>query len=208
MGLILDTTKHWMIDFDSTLFALHHGQMRSLWQTHRAVANYADVTCWDYWDKTWPEDIVRFVWGGEVFANREWTLRTPPFAGAIESLIALHDAGVEATIVSDRKPHMRQWLQDWLQHWGAPPIPVLVSGNDGMTKIDVVRELGMTVTVDDAPHHNEVFARESGVSAYLVDRPWNRAATPVGCSRVTSIQHAIWIELGIDVDYFVGSIAA
>lgn len=52
-------------------------------------------------------------------------------------------------------------------------------------KSDILKELGIQIFIEDAPHFAKDVA-EAGITVFLLDTPWNRAETPLGATRVHS----------------------
>jgi uncharacterized HAD superfamily protein len=131
---------------------------------------------WEFW-RAQPKEHGDYVWGEECFLSRDWTLRVPPVANAEDAVWELYDHGQDLFVVSDRLPHMKEWIEAWLNRNDFPPMQVTTTSKKepGNRKIDAARRLGLTKVVEDAPHHTtEMPASGLFDQVYVIDKPYNQ----------------------------------
>lgn len=181
--------ERWLIDFDSTIFNMGYGQLRSLYNQFGIHVDSEEITTWTYWnDGHQPAWIAEYIWGESVFKNRDWTLATPAYDGVIRTLHEMVDAGEELVIITDRATDMEDWIRDWLVAQAAPALPVIAT-NHTRKKADLCQELSITVGVEDGHHHIAPLT-EAGLDMFLVTRPWNAQLDEGRAVRVGGVETA------------------
>lgn len=172
----------WLIDFDDTVNEFQYWQCKTV--NEKFGANYSSdqITDWDWWGESVDQDHERYAWGKDVFHNREWTLSIPPKFHAVAALQVLQRWGDELYLVSDRDPHMREWLIEWLRKYHIRGVHVITTSYLTYPKAKVAQELGLRFAVEDAPHNITDLAasRTTPELIYVMDKPWNRDLPDLG----------------------------
>jgi hypothetical protein len=153
------------IDIDSTL---HH-----YWDVLAAVAKkrfgveltYDRQTVWDI-DMLRPEQLQAVV---RESHRAEHILAAEPYAGAVETVRAWHEAGHYIHITSHRHDDALDATREWLDAIGLPYDDLHCSSD----KVARAIELEIDVLVDDSPP-NLLGALEAGMTAATLLHPWNR----------------------------------
>jgi 5'(3')-deoxyribonucleotidase len=176
------------VDFDSVLSDLAALQVLSYNIKHGTQLTKDQINDWWWWkDQEHPE----FVWGSDCFTNKQWMLATPPVAGAVTGMANLLADGHVLHVISDREPHMKEWIGEWLDHHDIYVDSVHVTGHGGWTKADAYEGLGIEAGIDDAPHNIEKL--HALVDTMVVfDQPWNRKVETDGFRIVRARS---WVEL-------------
>ncbi len=104
-------------------------------------------------------------------------LQVEPYTNALEALKQLHRADYEIHIASARKESLHQLTLDWLKRHGfvdyvkqVHPRSSKVRGHE--FKVMVAGNVKPEAAFDDTLEVAEALA-ESGVTVYLIDKPWN-----------------------------------
>ena len=79
----------------------------------------------------------------------------------------------------------KEWTEEWLDKNGFPTMPVYSVGH-GQSKVDVAKESGIEIYVDDR-YENFVELNNAGVCCFLFDAPHNRRYD-VGYKRIKSLK--------------------
>lgn len=165
----------WGIDFDGCLADFERGMLIALNSSFGTNYQLCDVTHWEFWHEVPTREQCAYLWGKNVYWNREWTERLIPIKDSIEGLRRLVDADHEIMIVTDRHPAMKTWIENWLKTWLGYPLHVVMSNRYERPKMDVARELDIEYFLDDAPHHIESMKNKHHLKqAYLMDKPYNQ----------------------------------
>lgn len=164
----------WLLDFDSVTADLDGSLHRAANERFGTVYDPSMVHSWNWWWTDTPKEHCDYVWGPECFGSRDWTLRLPPVPGAVSGVQALLSRGHDLVVVSDRPPHMQEWLVAWLRRYGLS-LPVVTTKGSGETKADVARRLGLGWVIEDSPFNAFNLALTEGVErVILLTRPYNR----------------------------------
>ena len=91
-----------------------------------------------------------------------------PYAHAVETVRAWHEAGHWIHVTSHRRPQTANATERWLEKIGMPYHDLHCS----FDKVSRCVELGIHVLVDDSPV-NIARAREAGIVAATIIHPWN-----------------------------------
>ena len=153
------------VDIDSTL---HH-----YWDQLAAIAKrrfgvdlpYEEQVTWDI-TLLRPEQLHACV--AETH-RASLVLAAEPYAGAVETIRAWHEAGHFIQITSHRTEEAHDATTRWLERIGLPYDDLHCSYD----KITRARELGIDILVDDSPV-NLVGALEAGIVGATLVHPWNR----------------------------------
>jgi hypothetical protein len=153
------------IDIDSTL---HH-----YWDLLAAVAKrrfgvvlpYDRQTVWDI-ETLRPEQVRAAV--AETHREQH-ILAAVPYAGAVETVGAWHEAGHFIHVTSHRHRDAYDATRRWLDAIGLPYDELYCSDD----KIGRAIELGIDVLIDDSPQ-NLLGGLEAGMTAATLVHPWNR----------------------------------
>ena len=90
---------------------------------------------------------------------------------AIGGVTALHDAGFDITLASDRPVEMMTITTNWYQQWGVPYDAVFVNGDGSKAALTAMHNpANPCILIDDDPR-NASLARP-GVQVWLPFRPW------------------------------------
>lgn len=111
----------------------------------------------------------------------EFYLNIPPLIKAIDMPFEPH-----CYITSRSVP--KELTMKWLQNHGFPTVPVYSVGL-GMSKVDVAKEAGIEIFVDDR-FENFVELNNAGICTYLWDAPHNRKYQ-VGHKRIKSLKELV-----------------
>jgi len=166
----------WLIDCDSTLNQFQEHQIATVNNKFGTSYDVSEVSHWHWWQEDTPELHSRHAWCDEVFHSRDWTLACPVAPGAREGMRALAALGHELYVVSDREPHMKEWLETWLWRHSIQVKEVIVSDRVNHPKWMVAKELGLTFVVEDAPHNaNDISVNCPDMEVvFLLNKPWNK----------------------------------
>lgn len=142
--------------------------------TGRELVSMPDAEVWDFMVDQWGMTITEYLdhaRRGVAAGTLLW--EGPPMRGALEGCAALHDAGCEVHIVTNREtlgPNglAHQATQHWLEQHTFTYTNLVVAADKGA----VAAELGLDFAIDDAAHHYDEFD-SAGCTAYLLTRPWN-----------------------------------
>ena len=175
-------TTRWLIDFDSVLSNTFKHQIERLNERFDLSLTHEDFTSWDT-SKFLTEEQADYMWGNEVFLNPQFQLECSAVPYGIFVVRLLVSIGDECVVVSDRPRELYDVTRLWLdQHELRIPLfltrsHISKSDQDASipTKQDVVRLLGLTKAVDDAPHHATAFRDMPEMGrVYLMDTPSNQ----------------------------------
>lgn len=126
------------------------------------------VLTWDWWETHWGLDLNDFLRiCGEATDAGHMFLYGEPFAGSVEAIVRVHEAGhlnhiITARNFGTKSPHN---TADWLERWAIPYDSLCFTHHKGLTRPDVM--------VDDRPENFWAY-EEAGVPVYLLDQPWNQ----------------------------------
>jgi hypothetical protein len=147
-----------VLDFTGAMnrWALEHYQQKLVEPTH-----------WD-WFKSWrePYDFTR------TMDDREFWATIEPYPDAIDGLLRLHKAGHDITFITHRPMVADAATEMALSYWELWHPLVMTSGNKSKEAL----EHGINWAIDDLPSTVRLY-RGAGITAYLMDRPWNQEAT-------------------------------
>lgn len=126
---------------------------------------------WNFFSEQWGlglDEFQELMARGVSESSLWWAGR--PHSGCREALQALHDAGHEVVILTDRSPSGAEMEARWAtMFWLATErIP-----HDDIQITKAKHEHDIDILLDDAPHHIEK-AHAAGIKVYVRDRPWNR----------------------------------
>lgn len=181
-----------LLDFDSTIADFEGAMLEAL--NRKFDTNYRehDVTSWDWWWTALTERQVSYVWGTGVYESAFFTMCIPEVEGAYKGVWALTELGHEPVIVSDRQDYMKPWIESWLRVQGWPLFKVVMSNRETYSKVEVAKDLGLTIAVEDSPHHAKALACSPHIEkVYVRERPYNKEVE--GLPRVTRFKE--WDEV-------------
>jgi len=173
--------EKWLIDFDSVLSNTFVHQIEKLNEEFGLSMTHEDFFDWDT-RKFLTKEQADFMWGPEVFLNEDFQIECTPIEGGRQFLQKLVARGDDFVVVSDRQDALYDVTSRWLErNIGSCKLfltkspKYMGSQSSGMTKQDVVVDLGLNKIVDDAPHHAVPFASiESVERVYLMNTPSNQ----------------------------------
>lgn len=121
-------------------------------------------------------------------------MRSPAFVGsyapdfrAVDCLTDAWNAGFSCSVVTERAPELADATAQWLQDWGAPPVPVHAVGS-GQKPTWMAARYGpgrSAVLIDDNPAAQVTIARD-GVEVWAPARPYVPVITRDNVRRFTS----------------------
>ena len=187
------------VDFDDVLFNCDEALVQfhnTRYGTSYSSADRSTFELQPVWNCSGEEVIARL----DEFTETEFHERANAVTGAREALALLQEH-YDIVIVTGRAASARPATERWLEknllglyrevhfadHGG--------TGTARRLKSDILRELGIGVFVEDAPHFAADVAG-AGITVLLLDTPWNRAETPNGAIRVRSWDEIV-ARLGI-----------
>ena len=192
-----------LVDFDSVIADLGFAQIASANDRFGTHYTKEDINHWHWWTEDTTPEIAEYVWGKRCFGSLRWTLNVPPMPFAIHAMRKLLAAGNELYVVSDRQPHMDWWLKAYLAEFDLEHVPVIISNSKTLPKIQVARDLGLQIAIDDAPHNVTAFADSALFErVYVLDQPWNRDVVDDRIERVYT-----WIDFLHAEGFHFGSAA-
>lgn len=103
----------------------------------------------------------------------------------LSPLIKPEDIPFEPHCYITSRPVKSEVSKQWLQEKGFPARPVFTTGV-GMSKVDIAKEQGIDIFVDDG-YHNFVDLNKAGICCYLMDAPHNRRYN-VGHKRIFNLK--------------------
>jgi hypothetical protein len=169
------------LDIDSTL---HH-----YWDLFARAAKRRFGVDLPYRDQQWHIDRLRpdqvRVCVDETHCD-EAILGAEPYAGAVETVRAWHEAGHFIHVTSHRDDRAHAATARWLERIGMPYDELYCS----FDKLARCREIGIELLIDDSPV-NLLGAIESGIRAATIAHPWNRDL----CEEEDIVCAADWPEL-------------
>ena len=116
----------------------------------------------------------------------------PEVEGAYKGVQALRELGHEFVVVSDRKPHMKEWIESWLHVLRWPQFEVVTRDRETYPKTQVAKDLGLTIAIEDSPHHAKALACSPHIEkVYVRERPYNQEVE--GLPKVTRFKE--WDEV-------------
>lgn len=98
--------------------------------------------------------------------EREWSLKAPAVAGALDGLRALKDRG-RVYVLTARLPHRLAFTREWLEMHGASDFSDALLSSADMNKALACETHGIDVLIDDDARHLLPVARQ-GVKAILL----------------------------------------
>lgn len=111
-----------------------------------------------------------------VVYEREWSLKAPPVAGALDGLRALRECG-QVYVLTARLPHRLAFAREWLEQHGAGEFADALLSSAQSDKLSVCKQHGIDVLVDDDERHLiPVVTR--GIQAVLLKVDFNGDITP------------------------------
>jgi hypothetical protein len=162
-----------LVDVDDTLSGTQRLFLAHANRDNPGRFRYQDFTSFD---RETPGEWDGIVQG--LLARPEVIVRTKPFAGALDGLRRLHEAGFKIHIASSRKENLHRTTKDWLEKYGLARYveevhgrPSSMSGDE--FKLAVANQIDAAAAFDDTKAVAESLARNK-VHVYLVRRPWNR----------------------------------
>jgi len=127
-----------------------------------------------------PEELGRlmdFVHAPDVL------LAMPPMPGAVETLRAWAEAGVEVSVVTGRPPRTDPVCREWLARHGVPWRQLLFVDKYGRSHAEVegvsvcapadLAGMGFSLAVEDAPTMVRYLIEHTTIPVAVFDRPWN-----------------------------------
>lgn len=181
-----------LLDYDSTITNFCGGMLSALNSKFGTDYQERDVTSWDWWRTALTKKQVAYVWGPEVYQSAFFTILLPEVEGAYKGVQALRELGHEFVVVSDRKPHMKEWIESWLHVLRWPQFEVVTSDRETYPKTQVAKDLGLTIAIEDSPHHAKALACSPHIEkVYVRERPYNQEVE--GLPKVTRFKE--WDEV-------------
>jgi len=123
----------------------------------------------------------------ETFDDPELYSSAPVCAGVAGALAQLRRAGWRLVGITARPPHLAAATTAWMARHGLPVDEV--HHTPVGTKAALARELGALATIEDNPTEAELLAEVC--ESFLLDRPYNRAATVLRARRLSSWDDAV-----------------
>lgn len=152
------------IDIDSTL--------HDYWQLFSRLARKRFGVALDYEhqityeiDRLRPEQVAALT--AESHAEIH-VLDAVPYAGAVETVAAWHEAGHFIHVTSHRAAETHDHTAAWLDRIGLPYDELYCS----FDKVGRCREIAIDVLIDDSPTNIE-HALEAGITVATLRHPWN-----------------------------------
>lgn len=176
-----------LVDWDSTTNQFDKHMRESINQKYGYNFQHQDINSWDFYRTVLNDEEHEWVWGNEVFDNREWNLALAPHERALEALDLMMEYNLHPYIISQRASHHQQWIRDWFESHGYD-LPVYVSSATGNTKSALALKHNLKVAVEDSPHGAGDLAKRMPV--YLINTPWNQQAKHPNIIRVPSLYDA------------------
>lgn len=125
----------------------------------------------DYWlEDTLPAE--QGDWLEQLFAEPVTYANVAPDYAGISAVQAVHQAGYETVVSSDRPPAARAATEAWLEKWRVPYDDLVLDGKGG--KLAVARQHGPDdplILFDDDPRKMDTIPA-AGVELWTPERPW------------------------------------
>jgi uncharacterized HAD superfamily protein len=178
------------IDFDDVIFDLNGPLTEWHNREHGTAIKYEDIIDF-HLEKIFAVQLSEIIKRLDVFRTHHWDTMTL-VAGAEQALVELkntHPLHVVTARCESLMPITEQMVDAHL-----PGLFSKVHYTNGFTalnqdkrrsKVDVCREIGAQLMIDDNPYQAEEFA-SSGVTLLVPDRPWNQVSLPEGVIRCGS----------------------
>lgn len=134
------------------------------------------------------------------FLDREAVLLVTPYPSALNGVKLLHETGYLIHAVSSRKSPTRYYTGDWLATHGFGPFIAEVHPRDRNLsgpefKLAIAKKTQAEAAFDDQVRIAQTLA-QSGLSVYLLTRPWNRELKKFpNVRRVKSLYQAAQIHV-------------
>jgi uncharacterized protein len=170
------------IDIDSTLH--HYWDQFALLARRRfgVTLAYDEQVTWDVVQLR-REQVAALV----AESHRpEHVLAAVPYAGAVETVAAWHQAGHYIHVTSHRAAEAHEATATWLDQIGLPYHDLHCSWD----KIARCSQIAIDVLIDDSPQ-NILRAQEVGIVPATIEHPWNRDV----CREEGIVCAADWREL-------------
>lgn len=131
-----------------------------------------DVTTWNHLFRSMDGELVSInALIDRAFNTPDFIASLPVIPGAVEAVQRIA-ADHDVTFITCRPINGARDTVAWVnRHFGE--FPIIHAGG--------LKNHGLDILVDDAPHHVENF---KGRMAFLYDRPWNQAIREMHCSRI------------------------
>ncbi len=125
------------------------------------------VLQWGFTDKEFNDMFIESILHGTMFR------KSSPLPGSLEGMRALHEAGHEIVIVTNRKPDGAQTTAKestlaWLRFWDVPYDEIIFTGNKQNIVLDVA--------IDDYVVNYQAMDKV-GTNVVLLSQPWNAHCT-------------------------------
>jgi uncharacterized HAD superfamily protein len=183
------------VDFDDVLFncdealaQFHNTRYGTSYTTDERNSFYLEP----FWNCS-AEEVQKRL---DEFTYTEFHENANVVTGAREALERLSDV-YDIVIVTGRADIARSATEKWLEKNLLGLYREIHFSNHGGTgigkyrlKSEILRELGIDIFVEDAPHFAADVAG-AGITVFLFDTPWNRAETPDGAIRVRSWEEIV-----------------
>lgn len=170
------------IDIDSTLH--HYWDLFALLAQRRfgVALPYDEQVSWDVLPLR-REQVAALV---KESHRPEHVLAAEPYADAVETVRAWHEAGHFIHITSHRSTDAHPATSEWLERIGLPHDELFCSWD----KVTRCVEIEIDVLIDDSPR-NILDAQERGIVPATIAHPWNRDL----CAEEGVVCAANWVEL-------------
>jgi hypothetical protein len=183
------------LDIDSTLHHYWDLYARTARGRFGVVLPYEDQVTWTV-DRLRPEQARAVVEETHRDVN---ILAAIPYAGAVDTAVAWHEAGHFIHITSHRADTCHEATAQWLEQIGMPYDELYLS----FDKISRCREIAIDVLIDDSPV-NLRRALDANLIAATLLHPWNREL----CEEEDVVCGEDWAELAANLDPLLTRVAA
>lgn len=119
---------------------------------------------------SWPDVDLEMHFSDEV--HIPFCAQILPIDGAWSACTLLLRNGFPIVYLSSRPKSHRDMTIDWLEQWQFPVAPLYLM-DGGEAKREMMMHLDITALIDDRCE-DLIYARNQGISTFIVDRPWNR----------------------------------